>query len=157
MDVRPRGWWRRRGSNPRPSHCERDALPTELLPPKRAQNTTSKAAASQSIPNLQRTSLGYSEEAITHAKSGRTRAGVHSSGSIRDRSIAHAVAERGSHCSLLLPRGFYPGLHPASLHAPGPARGHSEGRPTRGGDQSATARNTPQVSGEVPLALRLAV
>ena len=26
------GWWRRRGSNPRPSHCERDALPTELLP-----------------------------------------------------------------------------------------------------------------------------
>ncbi len=28
------GWWRRRGSNPRPSHCERDALPTELLPRK---------------------------------------------------------------------------------------------------------------------------
>jgi hypothetical protein len=25
-------WWRRRGSNPRPSHCERDALPTELRP-----------------------------------------------------------------------------------------------------------------------------
>jgi hypothetical protein len=26
------GWWRRRGSNPRPSHCERDALPAELRP-----------------------------------------------------------------------------------------------------------------------------
>ena len=25
-------WWRRRGSNPRPSHCERDALPAELRP-----------------------------------------------------------------------------------------------------------------------------
>ena len=24
--------WRRRDSNPRPSHCERDALPTELRP-----------------------------------------------------------------------------------------------------------------------------
>ena len=33
-DNRPLGWWRRRGSNPRPSHCERDALPTELLPRK---------------------------------------------------------------------------------------------------------------------------
>ncbi len=29
---RPQGWWRRRGSNPRPSHCERDALPAELRP-----------------------------------------------------------------------------------------------------------------------------
>jgi hypothetical protein len=25
-------WWSGRGSNPRPSHCERDALPTELPP-----------------------------------------------------------------------------------------------------------------------------
>jgi hypothetical protein len=25
-------WWRRGGSNSRPSHCERDALPAELLP-----------------------------------------------------------------------------------------------------------------------------
>ncbi len=25
-------WWSRRGSNPRPPHCERGALPTELLP-----------------------------------------------------------------------------------------------------------------------------
>src|SRR5882762_2106756 len=27
-----RDWWSGRGSNPRPSHCERDALPTELPP-----------------------------------------------------------------------------------------------------------------------------
>src|SRR5438874_13443829 len=27
-------WWRRRGSNPRPRHCERRALPAELRPPK---------------------------------------------------------------------------------------------------------------------------
>ncbi|CDI04031.1 hypothetical protein BN873_790012 [Candidatus Competibacter denitrificans Run_A_D11] len=27
-----RGWWSGRGSNPRPSHCERDALPAELPP-----------------------------------------------------------------------------------------------------------------------------
>src|SRR5437870_1325834 len=27
-----RKWWSGRGSNPRPSHCERDALPTELPP-----------------------------------------------------------------------------------------------------------------------------
>ena len=27
-------WWRRRDSNSRPPRCERDALPTELLPPK---------------------------------------------------------------------------------------------------------------------------
>src|SRR5439155_15699459 len=26
------GWWRRRGSNPRPRHCERRALPAELRP-----------------------------------------------------------------------------------------------------------------------------
>jgi hypothetical protein len=26
-------WWRRGGSNSRPSHCERDALPAELRPP----------------------------------------------------------------------------------------------------------------------------
>ena len=25
-------WWRRGGSNSRPSHCERDALPAELRP-----------------------------------------------------------------------------------------------------------------------------
>ncbi len=25
-------WWSRGGSNSRPSHCERDALPTELRP-----------------------------------------------------------------------------------------------------------------------------
>src|SRR5687767_6875401 len=25
-------WWSRWGSNPRPPHCERGALPTELLP-----------------------------------------------------------------------------------------------------------------------------
>ena len=25
-------WWSRGGSNPRPSHCERDALPSELRP-----------------------------------------------------------------------------------------------------------------------------
>src|SRR5580692_1788154 len=49
MDFRPMGWWRRRGSNPRPSHCERDALPTELLPLKRARNISSKAASCQSI------------------------------------------------------------------------------------------------------------
>ena len=31
--VRPCGdWWRRGGSNSRPSHCERDALPAELRP-----------------------------------------------------------------------------------------------------------------------------
>src|SRR5205807_5974725 len=27
-----RSWWRRRGSNPRPPHCERGALPAELRP-----------------------------------------------------------------------------------------------------------------------------
>ncbi len=27
-------WWRRGGSNSRPSHCERDALPAELRPQK---------------------------------------------------------------------------------------------------------------------------
>jgi hypothetical protein len=42
-------WWRRRGSNPRPSHCERDALPTELLPLKRAANSSSNGRPSQSI------------------------------------------------------------------------------------------------------------
>ena len=32
-DFRPgENWWSGRGSNPRPSHCERDALPTELPP-----------------------------------------------------------------------------------------------------------------------------
>ena len=29
---RPIGWWRGGGSNSRPSHCERDALPAELPP-----------------------------------------------------------------------------------------------------------------------------
>src|SRR5215471_8347529 len=29
---RKEGWWRRGGSNSRPSHCERDALPAELRP-----------------------------------------------------------------------------------------------------------------------------
>ena len=30
-------WWRRGGSNSRPSHCERDALPAELRPHERLQ------------------------------------------------------------------------------------------------------------------------
>ena len=30
-------WWRRGGSNSRPSHCERDALPAELRPHKAAK------------------------------------------------------------------------------------------------------------------------
>ena len=30
-----RNWWSGRGSNPRPSHCERDALPAELPPHER--------------------------------------------------------------------------------------------------------------------------
>ena len=32
------GWWRRRDSNSRPPRCERDALPTELLPQKTARS-----------------------------------------------------------------------------------------------------------------------
>ena len=30
--LKPTSWWRRWGSNPRPQHCERCALPTELRP-----------------------------------------------------------------------------------------------------------------------------
>jgi hypothetical protein len=30
--IESTGWWRRGGSNSRPSHCERDALPAELRP-----------------------------------------------------------------------------------------------------------------------------
>ena len=33
MDV----WWSRGGSNSRPSHCERDALPAELRPRKEGE------------------------------------------------------------------------------------------------------------------------
>src|SRR5690606_15645797 len=32
MAVRVEYWWRRGGSNSRPLHCERSALPAELLP-----------------------------------------------------------------------------------------------------------------------------
>jgi GNAT superfamily N-acetyltransferase len=35
--LRQREWWSGRGSNPRPSHCERDALPAELPPHTRAR------------------------------------------------------------------------------------------------------------------------
>ena len=53
-------WWRRRGSNPRPSHCERDALPTELLPRKRARNLSSYGPACQSIAHKwARATLGW--------------------------------------------------------------------------------------------------
>ena len=31
--CRVQKWWSEWGSNPRPSHCERDALPIELPPP----------------------------------------------------------------------------------------------------------------------------
>ena len=31
-DVEGKNWWSRGGSNSRPSHCERDALPAELWP-----------------------------------------------------------------------------------------------------------------------------
>ena len=31
-DVEGKNWWSRGGSNSRPSHCERDALPAELRP-----------------------------------------------------------------------------------------------------------------------------
>src|SRR5208283_2714650 len=36
------GWWRRGGSNSRPSHCERDALPAELRPPLKWKYCTDK-------------------------------------------------------------------------------------------------------------------
>ena len=32
LSLLPTNWWRRRDSNSRPPRCERDALPTELLP-----------------------------------------------------------------------------------------------------------------------------
>ena len=40
-------WWRRRDSNSRPPRCERDALPTELLPhkSKTAHNIPNKRGA----------------------------------------------------------------------------------------------------------------
>ena len=31
-------WWRRGGSNSRPSHCERDALPAELRPRRKGKS-----------------------------------------------------------------------------------------------------------------------
>src|ERR1700689_4258141 len=63
------GWWRRRGSNPRPSHCERDALPTELLPPKMARNLSSKGARSQSIAQRRvEGKLGYRAEGTNMIK-----------------------------------------------------------------------------------------
>jgi hypothetical protein len=37
-------WWSGRGSNPRPSHCERDALPTELPPQEGILTSPPKAA-----------------------------------------------------------------------------------------------------------------
>ena len=42
------GWWSRWGSNPRPPHCERGALPTELLPHARA----ALSATCQKMPSV---------------------------------------------------------------------------------------------------------
>src|SRR5690349_12188217 len=40
-------WWSGRGSNPRPSHCERDALPAELPPHTIRWRTRGKTPATQ--------------------------------------------------------------------------------------------------------------
>src|ERR1700726_704585 len=58
IESGPGFWWRRRGSNPRPSHCERDALPTELLPRKRARNISSKQPFKPKYPYLRGRNLG---------------------------------------------------------------------------------------------------
>ena len=41
--------WSGRGSNPRPSHCERDALPTELPPHRKARDSSIAYRDVQSI------------------------------------------------------------------------------------------------------------
>ena len=53
-------WWSGRGSNPRPSHCERDALPTELPPHARAAILASQHSMTNFAFDLPRTrSRGY--------------------------------------------------------------------------------------------------
>jgi hypothetical protein len=46
-------WWSRRDSNPRPLRCERNALPTELLPQAVHSGQTSNAQPTSSSPPVQ--------------------------------------------------------------------------------------------------------
>src|SRR3984957_13306495 len=57
-------WWSGRASNPRPSHCERDALPTELPPHDKGGDSSHRDrsrlvrfAADDNDPRLRRVTL----------------------------------------------------------------------------------------------------
>lgn len=45
------GWWRRGGSNSRPRHCERRALPAELRPHDRVDDTTASVDPKPAAPS----------------------------------------------------------------------------------------------------------
>ena len=82
------GWWSRGGSNSRPPHCERGALPAELRPRNQSRSHRSGAAMTGQRPRSRH--IGFASAAIYEARQGsvkqecRARAGT-APGTARDR------------------------------------------------------------------------
>src|SRR6266481_7035010 len=120
-DNRPHRWWRRRGSNPRPSHCERDALPTELLPLSGRRIVAAKAELCQkSAHRSAKTRYDGSKEVLRDVEDRGAGARIHATGRHRQGSIAHGFSELRRHRPVFLPRRFYTRRHPPSLRSARP-------------------------------------
>src|SRR5213082_3133877 len=110
-------WWSGRGSNPRPSHCERDALPAELPPHARRAILASRSAMRLSSIFE---AAGVHGPETRHAGHGRASTGVHAAGSGRADCIAqHAAAPRPAD-PVFLSGGLHSRVHARGLLDPRP-------------------------------------
>ena len=82
-------WWRRRGSNPRPSHCERDALPAELRPHAGRYSTASVGQRQTRCPRPWRTGAYNRASRIRSEIERFTGAGIQGTRTSRYYSLAY--------------------------------------------------------------------
>src|SRR6266403_9672 len=118
-------WWSGRGSNPRPSHCERDALPAELPPHARRAILASRSGRSNQVLTVH-AGCGYDPSGAAgvrgpetrHAGYGRASTGVYAAGSGRAECVAeHAAAPRPAD-PVFLSRGLHSGVYARGLLDP---------------------------------------
>src|ERR1700730_10246736 len=119
------GWWSGRGSNPRPSHCERDALPAELPPHARRAILASRSGRSNQVLTAH-AGCGYDPSGAAgvrgpetrHAGHGRASTGVYAAGSGRAECVAeHPAAPRPAD-PVFLSGGLHSGVHARGLRDP---------------------------------------
>ena len=89
QELEEGGWWRRGGSNSRPSHCERDALPAELRPHSVQcdckRRSIGPGESRGNLPNGRRSNAGQGQR-HDFRRTLRSRAGARQNGRNMDRT-----------------------------------------------------------------------